>query len=71
LKFSSTGINSHTIKCRDTDNAGDAMLAGVLHGYLAGALTAAMALSQYGDQVITDSVELEALLDQGDVDISR
>jgi 2-dehydro-3-deoxygluconokinase len=56
------------------------MVAGVLHGWLGGdfarglrygALTAAMALSQYGDQVITDSEELEALLDHGDVDISR
>jgi 2-dehydro-3-deoxygluconokinase len=64
----------------DRIGAGDAMVAGVLHGWLGGdfarglrygALTAAMALSQYGDQVITDFEELEALLDQGDVDISR
>jgi sugar/nucleoside kinase (ribokinase family) len=71
LKYSSTGINSHTIKCRDTDNAGDAMLAGVLHGYLAGELTAAMALSHYGDQVITNLDELDALLNQRDLNIQR
>jgi 2-dehydro-3-deoxygluconokinase len=64
----------------DRIGAGDAMAAGVLHGWLNGdfsralrygALTAALALSQYGDQVITSRDELEDLLDQGDVDISR
>ena len=56
----------------DRIGAGDAMVGGVLHGWLQGdfakglrygALTAALALSQYGDQVITTSEELEALLE--------
>jgi 2-dehydro-3-deoxygluconokinase len=56
----------------DRIGAGDAMVAGVLHGWLQddfakglryGALTAALALSQYGDQVITTPQELEMLLD--------
>jgi 2-dehydro-3-deoxygluconokinase len=64
----------------DRIGAGDAMVAGVLHGWLAGdfvkglrygAFTAALALSQYGDQVITNSQELEALLVAPRVDIVR
>ena len=56
----------------DRIGAGDAMVAGVLHGWLQGdfakglrygALTAALALSQYGDQVVTTSQELEMLLE--------
>jgi 2-dehydro-3-deoxygluconokinase len=56
----------------DRIGAGDAMVAGVLHGWLQGnfakglkygALTAALALSQYGDQVITTTQELETLLE--------
>ncbi|MCB9420233.1 MAG: sugar kinase [Ardenticatenaceae bacterium] len=56
----------------DRIGAGDAMVAGVLHGWLQGdfakglrygALTAALALSQYGDQVITTRRELEMLLE--------
>ena len=48
------------------------MVAGVLHGWLQGdfakglrygALTASLALSQYGDQVITTPQELEMLLE--------
>ena len=55
----------------DRIGAGDAMVAGVLHGWLQGdfarglrygALTAALALSQYGDQVITTPEEVESLL---------
>jgi 2-dehydro-3-deoxygluconokinase len=56
----------------DRIGAGDAMVAGVLYGWLQGdfakglrygALTAALALSQYGDLVITSPAELEMLLD--------
>lgn len=64
----------------DRIGAGDAMVGGVLHGWLQGdfakglrygALTAALALSQYGDQVITTSEELEALLESSSTDIFR
>ncbi len=64
----------------DRIGAGDAMVGGVLHGWLQGdfakglrygALTAALALSQFGDQVITTSAELESLLDTGSTDIYR
>ena len=64
----------------DRIGAGDAMVGGVLHGWLQGdfargirygALTAALALSQYGDQVITTSAELEDLLDSSSPDIYR
>lgn len=64
----------------DRIGAGDAMVAGVLHGWLQGdfakglrygALTAALALSQYGDQVITARDELESMLDAGSADIVR
>jgi len=68
------------VKIVDRIGAGDAMVAGVLHGWLQGdfakgirygALTAALALSQYGDQVGISATELEALLDQGQTDIVR
>ncbi len=64
----------------DRIGAGDAMVGGVLHGWLQGdfakglrygALTAALALSQYGDQVITTAQELESLLDTNSLDIIR
>ncbi len=64
----------------DRIGAGDAMVGGVLHGWLQGdfakglrygALTAALALSQWGDQLITNAAELEALLEANGVDISR
>jgi 2-dehydro-3-deoxygluconokinase len=64
----------------DRIGAGDAMVGGVLHGWLQGdfakglrygALTAALALSQYGDQVITTSEELETLLETSSPDIYR
>jgi 2-dehydro-3-deoxygluconokinase len=64
----------------DRIGAGDAMVAGVLHGWLQGnfpagirygALTAALALSQYGDQVVTTRAEVEALLDATGTDIVR
>jgi 2-dehydro-3-deoxygluconokinase len=66
-----------TLECRaqpvrvvDRMGAGDALAAGVLHGWLRGDLAAglrygstlaAMALSQHGDMVITDAQELECL----------
>lgn len=64
----------------DRIGAGDAMVAGVLHGWLQGdffkglrygALTAALALSQYGDLVVTNSRELETLLEASAGDIQR
>ncbi len=59
----------------DRIGAGDALAAGVIHGWLAndfeiglqyGTLLAAMALSQAGDQVITTSAEVATLLDNAD-----
>lgn len=65
----------------DRVGAGDAMIAGVLHGILLGhfakgirygALTAALALSQYGDLVITTREELDELLNShGSTEIYR
>lgn len=64
----------------DRIGAGDAMVAGVLHGVLQGdfkkgltygALTASLALSQYGDQPVTTREELEDLLTTGSADIIR
>ncbi len=64
----------------DRIGAGDAMVAGVLHGYLQGdfikglrygALTAALTLSYYGDQIIVSAPELEQLLDDTGGDIVR
>lgn len=59
----------------DRPGAGDALAAGVLHGWLAGDITlglrygvalAALALSQYGDMVVTTQAELEQMLTGGD-----
>jgi 2-dehydro-3-deoxygluconokinase len=56
----------------DRIGAGDAMVAGLLHGVLSGdfarglhygAVCAALALSQWGDQLIVDAAELERLVD--------
>jgi 2-dehydro-3-deoxygluconokinase len=64
----------------DRIGAGDAMVGGVLHGWLQGdfvkglrygVLTAALALSQYGDQLVTTSAEVESLLDSTNSDIAR
>ena len=64
----------------DRIGAGDAMVAGVLHGYLQddfkkglsyGALAAGLALSQYGDQPVTTRGELEQLLESDSYDIIR
>ncbi|MEM7333946.1 MAG: sugar kinase [Chloroflexota bacterium] len=57
----------------DRIGAGDAMVAGVLHGYLQGnfpkglrygTLTGALALSQWGDQLITTAEELDSMVNQ-------
>jgi 2-dehydro-3-deoxygluconokinase len=64
----------------DRIGAGDAMVAGVLHGYLQddfvrglryGALTAALTLSYYGDQFVVSAPELEKMLDEAGGDIVR
>ena len=58
----------------DRLGAGDALAAGVIHGWLGGDLIsglrygvtlAALALSQYGDMVLTNNDELLALVNQG------
>ena len=68
------------IEVVDRIGAGDAMVAGVLHGWLQGdlfkglrygVLTAALCLTHYGDGVYTSRAELEDLLDRPDADIVR
>lgn len=64
----------------DRIGAGDAMMAGILHGWFRGSLhqglrygtvMAALALSQDGNAVITDEAELERLLSADPIDIVR
>jgi 2-dehydro-3-deoxygluconokinase len=64
----------------DRIGAGDALAAGVLRGWLrgdlayglrAGAMCAALALSQYGDMVVTTEAELESLLTAHGGDVVR
>jgi 2-dehydro-3-deoxygluconokinase len=64
----------------DRIGAGDAMVGGVLHGWLQndlgkairyGVTTAALALSQWGEQIITSHEEVELLLDSTNSDIAR
>ncbi len=64
----------------DRIGAGDAMVGGVIDGWLqgdfglgirTGALTAALALSQYGDQVVTDRIEVDGLLNAKSAGITR
>lgn len=64
----------------DRIGAGDAMVAGVIDGWLqgdfevglrTGALTAALALSQCGDQVVTNREEIELLLESDAAGIKR
>ncbi len=71
---------AHKIDVLDRIGAGDAMVAGVLHGWLQGdlakglrygAMTAALALTHYGDAVIVSAEQLEALLDAQHTDIVR
>ncbi|MEO0561950.1 MAG: sugar kinase, partial [Chloroflexota bacterium] len=70
----------HEIEVVDRIGAGDAMVAGVLHGWLQGDVakglqygvtTAALALTQYGDPVITTRDDLETLIQMGHRDIVR
>lgn len=70
-----TQVPARQVQLLDRIGAGDAMVSGVLHGWLQhdlakglryGALMAALALSQYGDQVVTNPAELETLLDADD-----
>jgi 2-dehydro-3-deoxygluconokinase len=71
---------AHNIEVIDRIGAGDAMVAGVLHGWLQGdfpkgiqygVLTAALALSQYGDLVLTSREDLDMLLNSNPQDIVR
>ncbi len=68
------------IQVLDRIGAGDAMVAGVLHGWLQGdlfkglrygALTAALCLTHYGDAVRVTRAELETLLEAEGADITR
>ena len=68
------------IQVIDRIGAGDAMVAGVLHGWLQGdlfkglrygVLTAALCLTHYGDAVYSSRGELEDLLERPDADIVR
>lgn len=68
------------IQVIDRIGAGDAMVAGVLHGWLGGdlfkglrygVLTAALCLTHYGDAVYITREQLDELLDQPDADIVR
>lgn len=63
--------SAYEVRIVDRIGAGDAMVAGVLHGILLsdfakgiryGALAAAMALSQHGDLVVTSREEMDRLL---------
>ncbi|MEL6149494.1 MAG: sugar kinase [Chloroflexota bacterium] len=71
---------THRIDVIDRIGAGDAMVAGVLHGWLQGdcakalkygVTTAALALTQYGDPVLVNRHELESLLTNTNADINR
>jgi 2-dehydro-3-deoxygluconokinase len=68
------------VRILDRIGAGDAMAAGVLHGWLrgdlayglrAGAMLSALALTQYGDAVITNADELDSLLRSHGGDVQR
>ena len=71
---------SHNVEVIDRIGAGDAMVAGVLHGYLQGdfvkalqygVMTAALALTHYGDRVMITGGELEEALGIKNPDIVR
>lgn len=73
-------VAAHDVGIIDRIGAGDAMVAGILHGWLRGSLPkglaygsmmAALAMSQVGDAVITTEAELERLLTADPVDIVR
>jgi len=67
-----TQVPAREVVIIDRIGAGDAMVAGVLHGVLGGdfarglrygAVCAALSLSQWGDQLVVDRNELERLVD--------
>ena len=71
---------SRQVVVLDRIGAGDAMVGGVLHGYLQGdfikglaygVTTASMNLSQYGDQLITSATELDEVVRTPSGDIVR
>ena len=71
---------SRSVIVLDRIGAGDAMVGGVLHGYLQddfvkglvyGVTTASMNLSQYGDQLITNATELDEVVATPSGDIIR
>jgi 2-dehydro-3-deoxygluconokinase len=71
---------ARTTQIIDRLGAGDALAAGVIHGWLDGDLAAglrygttlaALALSQFGDMVITSKEELLRLSESGDTTITR
>jgi len=73
-------VNARDVVILDRIGAGDAMVAGVLHGVLSGdfarglhygAVCAALALGTYGDQLIVDADELERLVDASGPMIER
>ncbi len=68
------------VRILDRIGAGDAMAAGVLRGWLrgdlvyglrAGAMLSALALTQYGDAVVTTADELDRLLESHGGDVQR
>ena len=72
--------DARAVRIVDRIGAGDAMVAGVLHGWMKGSLAhglrygtamAALALSQIGETVVTHESELESLLDGDAADIVR
>ncbi len=72
--------DARPVRIVDRIGAGDAMVAGVLHGWMKGSLAdglrygtvmAALALSQVGETVVTHGAELESLLDGAADDIVR
>ncbi len=73
-------VSAREVVILDRIGAGDAMVAGVLHGVLAGdfarglrygAVCAALALGTFGDQLIVDAAELERLVDASGPMIER
>ena len=73
-------VDAKPVRIVDRIGAGDAMVAGVLHGWLqgdlemgleCGSVMAALAMSQVGDTVVTHRRELERLLAGDDTDIVR
>lgn len=72
--------DARRVRIVDRIGAGDAMVAGVLHGWMKGSLArglrygttmAALALSQFGETVVTHESELDSLLDGDSADIVR